>query len=245
MKKKLYNDKFFFYHKEYSLKAANIITPLILQKFWINSVVDIGCGNGAWLKAFYDKGIKNIFGYDLSNLDPKDYLIDKKYLKTNTNILDKNFFIKEKYDLLLCLEVVEHIPKRFSEELIEKLTSISPMILFSAAIPGQKGTSHVNEQVPSYWRRLFNENDFVEIDFIKPLLWKNAKVAWWYRQNITMYISKPYLDSNVKVKELANLYPQLNENDNLVLVSERILQQYSFSITRKIINYIKKNKWKI
>jgi SAM-dependent methyltransferase len=242
---KIYNNDFFLFHKENSFQAAKLIVPIILDTFVINSVVDVGCGNGSWLRVFLDHGINNICGYDISDLEQEAYLVNKKFIKTNNNFTSIDFSIKGKYDLLICLEVVEHLPRKISKNFIKKISNVSPLILFSAAIPGQKGTGHVNEQVPSYWRRLFNDNDFVEIDFLKPLLWKNAKIAWWYRQNITMYISKPYLDSSVKLKELANLYPQLNENENLVLISERILQKHNFSITRKIINYFKRNKWKI
>lgn len=54
-------------------------------------------------------------------------------------------------DLCLCLEVAEHIPRRHVRHLCQLLSTVAPILVFTAAIPGQGGYFHVNEQSQSYW----------------------------------------------------------------------------------------------
>lgn len=240
MAKNLYSKDFFSYHKQLSLDSAKIIVKIFLNNININSVVDIGCGNGAWLRVFLDSGIKNILGYDLSDHDQNTYLINKSFIKTSTNILDKDFKISNEFDLALCLEVAEHIPKRYSKKLVECLTSHSSIIMFSAAIPGQKGVGHINEQPPSFWRNLFIEKNFMEIDFIRPQIWKNYYIAWWYRQNVTVFVSNNLIQSSKDLRDLSKEYPKAKENENLVLISERILNSYYQSLPKRVIKFLKR-----
>jgi hypothetical protein len=63
----------------------------------------------------------------------------------------------------------------------------SDQILFSAAIPGQGGSLHVNEQWPSYWIKLFSEHGYRCFDFIRPQIWTDRAIESWYRQNILFF----------------------------------------------------------
>jgi hypothetical protein len=60
-------------------------------------------------------------------------------------------------------------------------------VLFSAAIPGQGGRHHVNEQFPSYWITRFAMHGFRCFDALRPVLWHRAEVAVWYRQNLLVF----------------------------------------------------------
>jgi len=80
------------------------------------------------------------------------------------------------------------------------LCNLGNIILFSAAIPGQEGTHHINEQYPSYWRTLFGKNDFVPIDCVRRKVWTNKNVAWWYKQNIMLYVHQDYLNESNELK---------------------------------------------
>ena len=59
--------------------------------------------------------------------------------------------MNRKFDLVLSLEVAEHLPSECAEAFVESLVNLGPVILFSAAIPYQGGENHVNEQWPEYW----------------------------------------------------------------------------------------------
>jgi hypothetical protein len=47
-----------------------------------------------------------------------------------------------RFDLAVCLEVAEHLPPERAESFIRELCDLAPVVLFSAAIPGQGGTGH-------------------------------------------------------------------------------------------------------
>ena len=82
-------------------------------------------------------------------------------------------------------------PECFSQKLLGEtinLTKASKVILFSAALPGQGGTNHINEQPPSFWQKKFNEHRYSQLDIIRPIIWDEPAVAWWYKQNTFLYV---------------------------------------------------------
>jgi hypothetical protein len=121
--------------------------------------------------------------------------------------------------------VAEHLPEAFADRLIDILVDTAPIVIFSAAFPGQTGVNHINEQPPWYWREKFHRLNYVEIDFLRPLIWGDGKVAWWYRQNITSYVCNTNLKENKKLKNLYNKFKGQNQKHRLTAVSEFLLQK--------------------
>jgi hypothetical protein len=220
----IYNEEFYKVHRDESLQSAHIIVPLILNTFTINSVIDIGCGVGAWLSVFEKNGVKEIKGFDVNDLPPESYYLKKNKIQTRCDLVSSEFVLNAKADLTICLEVAEHLPLEVSDNLIKNLTNSAPIIIFSAAFPGQTGVNHINEQPPWYWREKFNKINFFEMDFLRPLIWKDERIAWWYRQNTTSYIDSAYADTNVHIKHLFAKYGQKPGPHRLTLVNEWILQ---------------------
>jgi glycosyltransferase involved in cell wall biosynthesis len=70
---------------------------------------------------------------------------------------------------------------------VDSLVRHASVVLFSAAIPDQGGTAHLNEQWPSYWAELFARRGYQAYDAIRPAVWDDQQVAWWYRQNILVF----------------------------------------------------------
>lgn len=182
-----YNDDFFDLQVRGALQSARVVAPILLNLIKPTSVIDVGCGRCAWLRAFQENGVKVVKGLDGPYIDPPKLLIHPSFFYAVD--LSKAFEIDGQYDLAVCLEVAEHIPEANSQILIRALTQAAPLILFSAAIPGQGGTGHVNEQWPSYWRSLFDERGFRMLDPIRRHIWQDTRVEWWYRQNILLYAS--------------------------------------------------------
>jgi hypothetical protein len=104
--------------------------------------------------------------------------------------------IDRPFDLAVSLEVAEHLPKAYAEDFIDTLTRLSPVVLFSAAIPFQGGTEHINEQWPEYWVKFFQEREYAVIDCLRKKVWNNNNVEWWYAQNILLFAHRSYLTTH-------------------------------------------------
>jgi SAM-dependent methyltransferase len=182
---KSYGEGFFASKLEGAQRSSSIIVPIVLELISVASVVDVGCGRGAWLAAFKDRGIGKLRGVD--GIEPRLFLLDERCLISQN--LDTLTDLDDEYDLAVCLEVAEHIPRRRAQHLVQALTRAAPVVLFSAAIPGQGGLHHVNEQWPDYWQGLFEEQGFKLFDSIRPRIRDDRRVDWWYRQNIVVFAS--------------------------------------------------------
>ena len=66
--------------------------------------------------------------------------------------------IGRRFDLVNCLEVAEHLDASRADSFVDDLCALGDVVVFSAAIPGQGGTHHVNEQFQSYWQERFRRN---------------------------------------------------------------------------------------
>ncbi|UCH88192.1 MAG: class I SAM-dependent methyltransferase [Thermoplasmata archaeon] len=194
-----YDSDFYKHHQEMSASSAGEIVPLVLELVRPKRVVDVGCGLGTWLSVFRKNGIEDILGIDGEWVDPKMLLIpEDKFRRAN---LKEPLKLDRTFDLVVSLEVAEHLPEEHAETFVSSLTGLGPVILFSAAIPFQGGQNHVNEQWPEYWQKLFKRQNFVIVDCLRKLIWNNEKVEYWYAQNIFIYVKKSYLKSNKKLHE--------------------------------------------
>ena len=190
-----YNNKFF--ESRVGLAYYSAITILNIVKKNISnfdSVVDIGTGTGTWLKAAEKIGARKIKGYD-------GYLQDTTLLEISPTCfelhdLEKPIINASKFDLALCLEVGEHIKNECSETLVSSISNCSDNVIFSAAIPGQLGVGHINEQWPDFWISLFAANGFNCIDIIRPKIWANIKIPFWYKQNCLFFTKDESLTKN-------------------------------------------------
>lgn len=200
MAKTHYDDSFFDYQLEGSGMTAKEIIPVIYDVFKPQSVLDIGCGSAIWLRTFADMyKIADIRGVDGDYV--KKELLKIPAEKFASYDLTKFYDAGRQFDLAMSVEVAEHIPHASSEAFVKTLVNASRKVVFSAAIPGQGGTYHVNEQYPEYWAERFAAHGYVTVDYFRKKFWDDSKVEWWYAQNIFIFIHKD---------ELAN-YPQLQD----------------------------------
>jgi SAM-dependent methyltransferase len=180
----------------HNFTAAEEIVPYIISLLEPNSVVDVGCGIGTWLKVFENNGIDNILGIDGHYVDEKSLKIDAdKFIDFD---LEKLYKSEKKFDLAISLEVAEHLKEESAEVFIKSLTNLSDVVIFSAAIPNQGGQNHLNEQEPFYWISKFEKEGFTCLDILRPIFWENKKVDCWYRQNIFLFTKKESLIDKLK-----------------------------------------------
>jgi SAM-dependent methyltransferase len=195
-----YDSDFFDEQVVDALRSARLIVPLIMELLKPRSVVDVGCGLGAWLRTFSENGVTKVKGYDGEYVDRSKLLIDLEHFVA-TDLKSKQK-IEESYDIALCVEVAEHLPESNASELVNLLTSAAPVVIFSAAVPGQHGTNHINEQWPSFWRSIFEGRGFQMLDPIRPRIRENKEIAWWYRQNLFVFASKQAVEECPRLRNL-------------------------------------------
>lgn len=183
-----YNAGFYDSVDATSSRSAQVVVPLVMDLVSPTSVVDVGCGRGTWLAEFAAQGVDTLLGLDSHHVDQDSMAIDRKNFRVVD--LSKPFALEEKFDLAACLEVAEHLPVRMSRTLVRQLTSAAPAVLFSAAIPGQGGTRHINEQWHWYWHAIFAEFSYDCFDVIRASTFSNREVAAWFRQNIFIYAAR-------------------------------------------------------
>ena len=165
--------------------SARHILPLVFDLVPIASIVDVGCGDGGWLAAAQEFGITDVLGLEGPWIDAAALKIPAGQFRRVR--LDQPFALDRRFDLAISLEVGEHLPAERAADFVGELVRLAPVILFSAAIPGQGGVHHLNEQWPAYWAGLFAACGYRVIDVLRYRLWADPAVAYWYKQNLLLF----------------------------------------------------------
>jgi SAM-dependent methyltransferase len=225
-----YTEHFHETLKQGSRRSAKEIVPLILELIQPKSVVDVGCGLGSWLSVFKDFGIEECVGIDGDYVNTDRLEISQEEFQPFA--LDTPLKLDRTFDLVVSLEVAEHLPAESARMFIASLTDLGSVVLFSAAIPLQGGTNHINEQWPDYWALLFQERDYLAIDCLRKKIWNNKNVEPWYAQNILVFVRRdcighyPLLEKELKHtnnSELAVIHPKINEYRSVQITDSQLL----------------------
>lgn len=189
----MYDKNFYKSQAGGSSRSADIIVPVVMNLVHPRSVVDVGCGVGTWLRSFCSNGVQEILGIDGEWVDREQLHIPKQHF-ISMDLSQARLLHQRKFDLAISLEVAEHLPPESAPTFVEFITSFAPIVMFSAAIPGQGGAHHVNEQWPHYWFELFSQTGYRVIDCIRPRIWNQIGIRPWYAQNIFLYVNEEQFD---------------------------------------------------
>lgn len=215
MNAEVYTAEFFELLRERSTPSAQVVVPLVLELIPARSVVDIGCGEGAWLAAFRRFGVEDVLGLDGDYVNESSLLISRECFRAAD--LSRPFALERTFDLAVSLEVAEHLPPDSAPGFVDSIASLAPVVLFSAAIPHQGGVHHVNEQWPEYWIRLFDQHNFAPVDPIRRRIWQNETVQWWFVQNTLLFVERSFLERSARLQEEL----RQTDPDQLALVHPR------------------------
>jgi SAM-dependent methyltransferase len=188
-----YDDAFFRYVNRSALRSARRLIPLLLRQIPVDSVLDVGCGQGAWLAIWKELGVPEIVGIDGSYVDATRLLIPTDAFVPHDLCL--SFDLGRRFSIVQSLEVAEHLPESSAGTFIQSLVRHGDIVLFSAAPKGQGGDHHVNEQEYEYWRGHFSQHGYRAIDFVRRRLTSDRDVAPWYRFNTVLYASDAIFES--------------------------------------------------
>lgn len=194
----MYGQDFFSVIREGCQRSAEVVVPLALDALNPKRVVDVGGGEGWWAKAFEDRGCE-VLCVDGDYAEP--------VVPHIVADLEQPLPPVGKFDLAVSLEVAEHLSPGRAPSFVSDLCRLAPVILFSAAIPGQGGTGHRNEQWPAYWVDLFEAEDFRCSGALRWAIWDDERIENWYRQNLLVAAAPGFRPPDIFDTPLATVWP--------------------------------------
>jgi SAM-dependent methyltransferase len=193
-----YTEEFYRDRHAATRRSAERIVPLVLDLVRPRSVIDVGCGVGTWLATFQRHGVAEIQGLEGTWLDARQLIVPRAAVTLCD--LQRPLECARRFDLAVSLEVAEHLPAECAAGFVASLARLAPVVLFSAAPPGQGGTHHVNEQWPPYWIDLFAAQRYDALDCLRDRTWNDDDILWWYRQNAFLFVDSERLAEDAQLR---------------------------------------------
>lgn len=177
------------------IASASALVPHLMEWFHPYSVIDVGCGEGWFCAAWIDAGAERVDGMDGTYTKPLaldqpmrprgswSYLVRDLTEPMHDGPIEGD----RPYDLAMSLEVAEHLPAGRAASFVHDLCAMAPLVVFSAAVPGQGGEGHVNEQWPDYWSDLFAAEGYLGSGALRWEVWDDDVIGAWYRQNLLVF----------------------------------------------------------
>jgi SAM-dependent methyltransferase len=184
-----YDDHYHDLKAAESRRAADAVLPLVLAVVDVKCVLDVGCGYGDWLAAARAFGITDLAGVE----GPwAEAWRERGVLATQFELmlldLERPLRLGRRYDLVVCIEVAEHLTAARGPGFVADLCAAAGAVLLGAAIPGQKGPNHVNERWPSEWAADFARHGYQPLDCIRPRVWGDSALLVHHRQNPVLFV---------------------------------------------------------
>lgn len=132
------------------------VADQIVKNLNARTVFDAGCAIGFLVEELRKRHVE-AFGRDFS-----EYAIEKvpETLKPFCEVGSIVDPIEGTYDLVTCIEVIEHMTEADGRLAIANLCTVAPLILFSSSPDAFDEPTHINVQPPLYWLRIFREFGF-------------------------------------------------------------------------------------
>lgn len=145
------------------------------------SVVDFGCGDGRYVDAM------KLAGIDATGFDGHPNTSEITHGVCGTLDLASPFDLNRQWDVVLCLEVLEHIPAQFERIALENITkACHQTLIVSWATPGQRGLGHFNEKSREDVEGALVDLDFKVDKFLSNSLRERATIAW-FKNNVLVF----------------------------------------------------------
>lgn len=206
---KIYKEEFYedggFINTE---RSARAITEWMERELDPRSVLDLGSGAGYYLTALQDRGIRAV-GLEAS---PAGIAASGAGTLAFTYDLRRPLYASTPFDVVMCIEVAEHIPRRYSETVVQSICrNAGRFAVFTAAPPGTPGSDHINCQPAQFWLGMFRRNGFeLRADLTDSLRRAAAEAnaaEWWRSWSWCLERATASTDAVPKIDRRAVLQP--------------------------------------
>lgn len=188
----LYTRRFYAKSEGHKGSSEAIVAATLTERFAPRRVIDLGCGSGTFLLGFSRLGV-DVFGLERARAGLR--------ICAERGVPARAFDLRfdeppaeAAGDLALCFEVAEHVRAEFAERLVELCCGLAPVVVFTAAPPGQGGVHHVNEQPPAYWIGRFAARgyhlDAAATESVRAA-WAAGGVVEWLVANLLIFVREP------------------------------------------------------
>jgi SAM-dependent methyltransferase len=177
--------------------AAKVVTAMCEVFPQVRSVIDVGCGSGAFAAEAARQGLRAIglehsrHGINLA----RQQGVDCRPFDVARPVREQ---MSEVVDLAYSFEVAEHVPASLADNFVHFMTRLGPLVVFTAAQPGQGGIGHLNEQPLEYWIQKFEREGFdqsrAETDALRASFQTRQTSYWFYRNALVFRRRAPQPD---------------------------------------------------
>jgi SAM-dependent methyltransferase len=151
------------------------------------TVMDLGCGPGLLVAALRQRGVE-AWGVDISEHAIAHAPSDASDFCRVGSISDA---LEENYDLIVCIEVIEHLPASYGDESVANMAKHANRVLFSSAPDDFKDPSHSNVRPTEHWVGLFAHHGmYRDLEFDASFITPHA--ICFYRPESPLQVIKEY-----------------------------------------------------
>ena len=151
------------------LKFFADVAESIVRDFHPATALDAGCAMGFLVEGLRGQGV------DASGIDVSEYAISQAHesVAPHCSVASLTDPLPGRYDLITCIEVLEHLPPTETERAIANLCAATDMLLISSTPEDFGEPTHLNVQPPEAWSAKLAEHGFMrdldrDLSYISP-----------------------------------------------------------------------------
>jgi SAM-dependent methyltransferase len=188
----------------------------IVRDFHPTSVLDAGCAMGFLVEALRNRGV------DAWGLDVSEYAISKVHESAAEycGVASLTEPLSRRYDLITCIEVLEHIPAAETDKVIANLCQATDRLLLSTSPEDYGEATHLNVQQPEVWSAILAREGFLrdldhDLAYLTPwaALYKRVEEpltdtvrrydrSWWRLRREAFEVRRALLSAQERLTEI-------------------------------------------
>lgn len=139
------------------LKFFGDVADGIIRDLHPSSTLDAGCAMGFLVEELTRRGV------DASGIDISEYAISRVHdsVRDRCDVASLSEPLERRYDLITCIEVVEHVPPEEADKVIANLCAATDRLLLSTTPQDFGEPTHLNVQPPEYWSAALARQGFL------------------------------------------------------------------------------------